>query len=440
MKLAVTRARATGAPAVFWLDEQPRPRRPAHREGARRTCAEHDTDGPDHRDHGAGRGHRVLARAHPPRRGHHLGHRQRAARLPHRPVPDPRARHQRQDALDRAADERRRPVRDRRRRLGAEARAAVRQGEPPALGLARRVPRPGRLARAPRRQPATTPGPSCWPTPSTRPPARCSTRASRRRARSARSTTAAATSTSPCTGPRSWPRRPTTPSSRPCSPRSPRRSRSNEATIVAELNGVQGEPGRHRRLLLPRPDQGVGRHAPERHAQRHHRRSGRLGLRPGTTMAEPLASCFAPDLLAGRSALVTGGATGIGKEICRVLGQHGARVTMVSRKEENLVAARAPSSQAEGIDVPLRRRRRARRRGGGRVVAAAIEAFGRARHRGQQRGGQLPGADHRAVAQRLQGRRRHRPARHLQRHQGGLRGVAAASTAATSSTSRRRSR
>ena len=37
-------------------------------------------------------------------RGHDLRHRQRAARLPHRPVPDPRARHQREDALDRAAD------------------------------------------------------------------------------------------------------------------------------------------------------------------------------------------------------------------------------------------------------------------------------------------------------------------------------------------------
>ena len=64
----------------------------------------------------------------------------------HRPVPDPRARHQRQDALDRPADQRRRPVRDRRRRLGAEARAAARQGELPALGQPRRVPRAGRRA------------------------------------------------------------------------------------------------------------------------------------------------------------------------------------------------------------------------------------------------------------------------------------------------------
>ena len=43
-------------------------------------------------------------------------------------------------ALDRSADERRRAVRDRRRRLGAQARAAVPQGEPPALGLVGRVP------------------------------------------------------------------------------------------------------------------------------------------------------------------------------------------------------------------------------------------------------------------------------------------------------------
>ena len=110
---------------------------------------EHDTDGPADRDH--------VARSTRPRsrssasagRGHHLGHRQRAARLPHRPVPDPGARHQRQDALDRPADQRRRPVRDRRRRLGAQARAAAGQGELPALGQPRRVPRAGGELRAP---------------------------------------------------------------------------------------------------------------------------------------------------------------------------------------------------------------------------------------------------------------------------------------------------
>jgi len=47
-------------------------------------------------------------------------------------------------------------------------------------------------------------------------------------------------------------------------------------------------------------------------------------------------SGFRDGLLAGQVALVTGGATGIGFQICRVLGEHGARVVLLSRKEENL--------------------------------------------------------------------------------------------------------
>src|SRR5580692_4207680 len=61
-------------------------------------------------------------------------------------------------------------------------------------------------------------------------------------------------------------------------------------------------------------------------------------------------TCFAPDLLDGHVALVTGGATGIGKEICRVLGAHGARVAMASRKRENLEAA-VEELTALGIDA-----------------------------------------------------------------------------------------
>ncbi len=140
VKLAVTRARATGAPAVFWLDETR-----AHDANLIAKVNEYlpqadlvgDTDGSGHPHHGAGRRDGVLPGADPPRRGHHLGHRQRAARLPDRPVPDPRARHQREDAVGGAADQRRRPVRDRRRRLGAQARAAAAQGELPALGQPR---------------------------------------------------------------------------------------------------------------------------------------------------------------------------------------------------------------------------------------------------------------------------------------------------------------
>ena len=114
-------------------------------------------DRPRHPHPAAGRGHHRHARARAPGRQHHLRHRQRAARLPHRSVPDPRARHQREDAVDRAASGRRRALRDRGRGVGAETRAAAAAGELPALGLARRVPGPGRVDRGPRsqdRQPA----------------------------------------------------------------------------------------------------------------------------------------------------------------------------------------------------------------------------------------------------------------------------------------------
>ena len=198
-------------------------RRAAHRQGAGVPPRARHV-GADDRDHGAGRRLPLLARAHPPRRGHHLGHRQRAARLPHRPVPDHGARHQRQDALDRAAHERRRPVRDGRGRLGAEARAAVREGEPPALGLARRVPRAGGVARVPR--PGHRQRDRAAARRHARPRHRLGARRGpvARRARCTSSTTAAATSTWRSTGPRSWRRRPTIPSWRPSSRRSPRRS------------------------------------------------------------------------------------------------------------------------------------------------------------------------------------------------------------------------
>jgi len=63
-----------------------------------------------------------------------------------------------------------------------------------------------------------------------------------------------------------------------------------------------------------------------------------------------MADCFIADVLSGQVALVTGGATGIGKEICRVLGSHGARINMASRKQENLEAA-VEELAAEGIDA-----------------------------------------------------------------------------------------
>jgi NAD(P)-dependent dehydrogenase (short-subunit alcohol dehydrogenase family) len=63
---------------------------------------------------------------------------------------------------------------------------------------------------------------------------------------------------------------------------------------------------------------------------------------------------FAPGILEGKAVLVTGGATGIGAHIVRKLGKLGARVGIVSRKEENLQAAVAAFESDDGIDVQWR--------------------------------------------------------------------------------------
>ena len=80
------------------------------------------------------------------------------------------------------------------------------------------------------------------PTPSTGPPGRSSRRTSPRPASSAASTTAARTSTWPSTGPRSWRTRTRTPTWRRRSSRSPSPWRRHEKQIVDELLAVQGSP------------------------------------------------------------------------------------------------------------------------------------------------------------------------------------------------------
>ena len=60
-------------------------------------------------------------------------------------------------------------------------------------------------------------------------------------------------------------------------------------------------------------------------------------------------SDFKEDILKGRVALITGGATGIGKEISRTLGNHGAKIVITSRKQENLDAAQK-EFEKEGIE------------------------------------------------------------------------------------------
>ncbi|BAX91616.1 SDR family oxidoreductase [Mycobacterium shigaense] len=57
-------------------------------------------------------------------------------------------------------------------------------------------------------------------------------------------------------------------------------------------------------------------------------------------------SPFRDDLLRGKVALVTGGATGLGFEVARLFGGHGARVAICSRKEPNLEAAVAALREA----------------------------------------------------------------------------------------------
>lgn len=61
-------------------------------------------------------------------------------------------------------------------------------------------------------------------------------------------------------------------------------------------------------------------------------------------------SPFRADLLHGKVALVTGGATGLGFEVARLLGSHGARVAICSRKESNLQAAVA-ALQGAGVEA-----------------------------------------------------------------------------------------
>ena len=89
-------------------------------------------------------------------------------------------------------------------------------------------------------------------------------------------------------------------------------------------------------------------------------------------------SDFKANILKGRVALITGGATGIGKEIARTLGKHGAKIVITSRKQENLDAA-CQEFKKEGIDslaVPSDVRNPEAVE---KVIASAIEKYGSAR-------------------------------------------------------------
>ena len=64
---------------------------------------------------------------------------------------------------------------------------------------------------------------------------------------------------------------------------------------------------------------------------------------------------FAEDILAGKVAFVTGGGTGITGGVARAFAEHGARLAIVSRKEENLIPMRQfiEENGGECLSIPL---------------------------------------------------------------------------------------
>jgi NAD(P)-dependent dehydrogenase (short-subunit alcohol dehydrogenase family) len=72
-------------------------------------------------------------------------------------------------------------------------------------------------------------------------------------------------------------------------------------------------------------------------------------------MAEMTKSVFAPDLLAGKRILITGGGTGLGRGVARHLTDHGAQVHLWGRREAVLAEAAASAGAAGFQTVDVRK-------------------------------------------------------------------------------------
>lgn len=98
---------------------------------------------------------------------------------------------------------------------------------------------------------------------------------------------------------------------------------------------------------------------------------------------------FKPDILKGKTALVTGGATGIGLQLARGLAKCGATVVIASRNEKNLAHA-TKDMRAEGGDAHYRLLNIRQDEMVYAVVSEVIESFGKIDILVNNAGGQFP--------------------------------------------------